>query len=175
MCKHIHLAVFASTIKVLPETKLERYFLDYFGDDSVDELLKRYMTTKSFYSNIASSVNDVIKIATDGDEVALNVVNSFVKDFCVTFIGGLKKMEMLDTSCDIVLAGDALKNDDSLLNKKIIDYLANHTTNKTIINAKFKPVVGACIKGILNEIGEFSDSKHQNTLKTALWFDLVRC
>ena len=82
---------------------------------------------------------------------------------------------MLDVECDVVFSGDLLKNNNSIINKMITEYILNHSKNKTIVNAKFHPVVGACIMGILNKTGSFEKDKLQNALTTCEWFGLDRC
>ena len=165
-------AVFDSEIGILPKTKLEPMFLNYLGDNNIEELLLRRMRNPTFDRNIISLVPQVFKIAEEGDEVAIDVLNKFSDELCEVFIAGMKKMKIDDISCDIVLAGGLLQGSDNILTRILTEDIKKSQATSKIIKARYDPVIGSCIYGIVKSQGSLTDEINLNIENTSGFFDL---
>ena len=166
-------AVFESELGALPETKLTDLYLDFSDETSVDGLLKKYMCDEDFSNNILSLCPQIKKIADEGDEVALTVLDSFAEELTVCFVAAMKKMNMLELNCDIVLAGSVFGRTDGLT-AMVTEKIRNQAKNANIVNAVFEPVVGACILGILKNTGKINDEAVENLAVSAKKFGLLK-
>jgi len=166
--------VFDSDLGVLPETELTKMFLDFSNDDSVFELLQRFMTEEDFSKKIKLLVPQIIEIADNGDTVAQGVLKTFADELCTCFIAGMKKMRMLELHCDIVLAGSVFMGRTNGLTTMIAKKLSRFAKNADIVNARFEPVVGACILGMLRKSANFAEDMAQNVTVSAKKLGLFR-
>jgi len=160
-------AVFESKIGRWPETGLTDAFLDFSGDSSVYELLRRYMKDVSFTERIKFMTPRIMEIAQSGDIVAHYVIKSFSDELCACFNAVMNSMGMSDMFCDIVLAGGVLMSQSSILRDMIAENISRFAKNANIINAEYEPVVGACIMGIYKEFGGLDRQKSQRIRASA--------
>ena len=167
-------AVFESKIGVWSETKLEQMFLDFAQVDTTHEVLKKFILDGDFSRKITSLTPQILKIAADGDLVAQMILQNFSDDLCICFLGAMRKMQMIELDCDIVLAGSVYKGKDNYLRKVTTETLSKGAPNAKIVNARFEPVVGACIMGVNKTVGGFDKNMRQNTVSSAAKFDLNR-
>ena len=167
-------AVFESDLGVLPETRLTKLFLDFINEDSVFKLLQRFVTEKSFSQDILSLVPQIIAIADHGDQVTLDLLSAFSDELCACFIAAMKKMDMLDLKCDIVLTGSVFKGERNSLPFMITEKLLQSAKNINIINARFEPIVGACILGMLRKTGCFDEHMIRNVSSSCEKLGLLR-
>ena len=167
-------AVFESCIGVIPETALTELFLGHFKDASVHELLRRSMVNPDFPKEITSLVPQIIKTADNGDEAAAGLLSSFSDELCGCFMAGIRKMNMSDIDCDIVLSGSVFKGSANPLTAMIKERLAKSAARAKIINARLDPIVGACIMAIITKSGAFSDSMYQRAVASSERFGLLR-
>ena len=165
-------AVFDAEIGILPKTKLEQMFLNYLGDDNVDELLIRRMRNPSFDRSIISLAPQIFKIADEGDEVTISVLRKYSIELSDVFVAGLKRMNLDGEHCDIVLAGALLQGSDNILITMLTEEISKTQKNANIIKAKFDSAVGACIMGIVKTMGAFDDEMYENLVNTSKWFNL---
>jgi len=159
-------AVFESDLGVLPETGLTEAFLDFSNTENVCGLLQRYVTEEGFSQRIKSLAPRIIAIADGGDAVTRGVLRAFADELCACFLAGLKKMGMAGTRCDVVLAGSVLKGRTNGLTAMIAGNLSRSAPNAVIVNARFEPVVGACILGMLIR-ADFDERTAQTVAESA--------
>lgn len=167
-------AVFESDLGVLPETALTQLFLDFSDETSVFALLKRYMTDENFSREIISLVPQIIEIADKGDRTAQQILTAFSDELAACFAAAMEKMHMTEQRCDIVLAGSVFMGPTNGLTVMLAKKLLQCAKNARIINARFEPIVGACILGILKKTGNFDDRMLQNITDSAEKLGLLR-
>jgi len=166
-------AVFESELEAYPETGLTKIFLDFSGEKSVNDLLRRYICDEDFSGNILSLTPLIKKIADEGDEVANIVLSAFAEELTTCFIAAMKKMNMLKLNCDIVLAGSVFGRTDGLT-ALVAEKIKRQAKNANIVNAAYEPVVGACILSILKKTGRINDETAHNLAVSAERFGLLK-
>ncbi|MCL2486605.1 MAG: hypothetical protein FWE86_03280 [Oscillospiraceae bacterium] len=167
-------AVVESDLGLLPETELTRLFLDFSQDGSVFELLRRYMTDDGFSSKIKALVPAIIAAANDGDTVARDILDSLARGVCGCFTAAMNKMGMLDLDCDIVLAGSVFSGRENVLTRMVAGGVSRSAKNANVINARFDPIVGACVLGLLKKSIQPDDRVTQNIALSADKLGLLR-
>ena len=168
-------ALFESEIGLWPDTKLKQIFLELADADTVDEVLKKYILDYDFSIKMTKYIpKQIIKIAGEGDEVAQMVLKSFSDELCTCFLAAMKKKNMLDLNCKIVLAGSVYKGSDSYLRTVTIKTLRETAHNAEIVNAVFEPVVGACVLGVHKATGKFDNDMLGRAIDSANKFGLDR-
>ena len=167
-------AVFDSDLGAVPHTGLTKLFLGFSNDSSIGELLKKYVTDKDFRRSTIALVPMIVELANEGDEVALSVLTAFSDELCASFIAAMKKMNILELNCDIVLAGGVFEGLTNCLTAMIARELARRAKNALLINAEYAPVVGACIMGHLNKAGDNNECFSKNIAVTAKKTGLTR-
>jgi N-acetylglucosamine kinase-like BadF-type ATPase len=167
-------AVFDSDLGMVPETKLTPLFFDFTKTNNIHDLMEKYITSGFLSEKIARLVPKIIEIAEDGDEVAKDVLDSFSDDLCAIFIAAMKKMGMQDLSYDVVLAGSVFSGHENCLTLMCAEKISRRATNVNIVNAIYEPVVGACIKGIIEKTGGVDARTVQAVTDSAKRFDLLR-
>jgi len=167
-------AIVESDLGVLPKTILTDLFLDFSKDENVFNLLKRYITTETFATEMISLVPKIIDSADRGDKVAQKILTAFSNELCACFLAALKRMDMIDLSCDIVFAGSVFKGPTNYLANIMAKQLLSQARNINIINADFEPIVGACIMGIIHKLGLFDEKMNENALISGEQLGLLR-
>ena len=167
-------AVMEADLGVLPATALTKIFLDFSGDATTFDLLRRYITDESFTTEIIGLAPQIIKSADQGDEVARGILDDFAQGLCACFIAALRKMKMQDLGCDVVLAGSIFKGPANYLVSSITKQLTTAAKQLKIINAAFEPIVGACILGMIKTYGEFTELNKANAKHSAVKWNLLR-
>lgn len=167
-------AVFDSELGVLPPTGLTKLFLNFAGCTTVDDLLYKFITNSEFQKTMPRAAHFVIELANDGDNVTQNLLRNFTDELCECFVAALKKMDMLKSSYDIVLAGSIFKGADNKLTEWVIENLTHAIPSATIVNAKYEPVVGACVMGMLKKHTSFTTNQLKNLSDTAAKLQLIR-
>ena len=123
---------------------------------------------------IVSLAPQIIDISDSGDRVALGILTAFTDELCACFIAGIKKMGMLELDCDIVLAGSVFMGRTNGLTTMFVKKLQQCAKNANVVNARFEPIVGACIMGILKATGDFDERPAWNAAVTAEKAGLLR-
>lgn len=167
-------AVFGADLGMLPETGLTKLFLDFSGDGVVFKLLQRYKTSRTFSTEIISLVPQIIDVADGGDKVAQAILTEFSDELCSCYIAAMKKMDMLELDCDIVLAGSVFMGRTNGLTVMVAKRILRHANNANIINAAYEPVVGACILGMIKKTGNFDENMARNATASAKRLSLLR-
>jgi len=167
-------AVIESDLGVLPETRLTKLLLDYFDVDDVYGLLQKYMTADDLSGKVVSLAPRIIELADDEDKVAQDILALFADNLCACFLGAMKKMDMLQLQCDIVLAGSILRGRVNGLTLMITERLLQTAGNANIVNAGFEPVVGACIMGYLKKSADIGGHIVENVTASAGKLGLLR-
>jgi len=76
-------------------------------------------------------------------------------------------MGMLELDCDIVLAGSVFLGRANMLTGMVTERLSRYAKNANIVNARFEPVIGACIMGALKRRGDYDGQAARNTALSA--------
>lgn len=167
--------VFLADIGLCAETELTKLFCDYAKTDDVEGLMYKCATDRRFYSSIRYLVPDIIDAARN-DEVACELINEFAHDLSRYIYAGLNKFNMCDLDVDVVLSGSVLKGKDNLLTEKIVECIKKFAPNANVIRAKYEPVVGAELLGLMS-LDNFEDNKEtilENIQKSAAGLGLIR-
>ena len=142
--------VFDADLGLLPPTRLTELFLDFTGAESPFAMLKESIVNSDvFLHSIIPLVPKILAVADSGDQAAMALLSDFSRELCDYFIAGLRKMDMLSEPFDVVLAGSVFKGASNQLVSHIITRLSSDVPRARVINAKYEPVVGACVKGFL--------------------------
>ena len=166
--------VFDSDLGLAPQTKLTQLFLEFSGLKKPYDLLKESMVnSNAFLRSIIKLFPDILLIAEKGDEVTIKLLNDFADELCDYFIAGLKKMNMLEIEFDIVLAGSIFKGMQNRLVENIVKRLSETFPKGRIVNAKYEPVVGACVMGFLQH-NSFTQEVSDRLDRSARKFGLIR-
>lgn len=124
-----------------PQTQLTERVLRYFREPTVDSLLEQ-MYMRDGKKCLKYLVPTVIECASEGDEMAIDILTYFA-DGCSRYaVAGLRRYDMLDRAITIYFSGSIFKNVESLLNTTIAATLQSENPQAKIVNAEFEPVVG---------------------------------
>lgn len=167
--------VFFADIGLCGKTKLTQLFCNYAQTDNVEGLMYKYCTDRKFTSSIRFLVPDIIETARN-DEVTYELIDEFAHDLSRYVYAGLNKFNMCDSDVDVVLSGSVLKGKDNLLTEKIVECVKKFAPNASVIRAKYAPVVGANILGLMS-LDNFEDNKEtilNNIQKSAVSLGLTR-
>lgn len=132
------------------QSKLTGKVLEYFGKQTVDDLLEQIYTRdgKKYLKYLVPIVQEV---AAEGDKIAVNILKYF-SDGCSRYaLAGLHKYNMMHRPVTIYLSGGIFKNTESLLNDMLTTTLQRKHPQVTVINAEFEPVVGG-VKAALEKV-----------------------
>lgn len=157
--------VLDSEIGLCPNTKLKDLVLNYFNKRDIEEFLY-YYTTNSDSFEVKNLAPQIIDIAGSGDGVARQLIFEFAKDMCKYVYAGLKKCSMLDLEIDVVLSGSIFKGEKNIMRDDVTNYMKKIVPKASIVNAKYEPVVGAGIMGLM-ALNNYSLNKEiENNLET---------
>ena len=166
--------VFDADLGLLPPTKLTELFLGFTGMDTPYDMLRESIVHYDiFRKRILELVPQIISIANDGDQVTNSLLDEIAQGICDRFVAGLKKMDMLAVECDIVLTGSVFKSERNALVANITARLSEAVPLAHIVNAKYEPVVGACVMGLLQQ-GSYSREMPERLDISALEHGLIR-
>ena len=137
-------------IGFLPATLLTARVLAAFDLESVDGLLLAYQRGR-----LSRPLKDICPIlfatASQGDEVARNVISTFARDVSRYMLAGIRKYQLQETEIEIVLSGGVFKARSSLLLNTIASEIHQVAPKARMIEALYEPVVGAALL-VLDEI-----------------------
>lgn len=148
--------VFDAELGVCPPTKLTPLFLGQAGVPDVDALLKRYMTESVFRKELRFLMPQILMVARMGDEAACTLLDDFSGELVAYVAAGFRKMEMKPEEEEIVLAGSVFKGADNPLTIRVAEGLRERLQGVQVVQARYEPVVGACIMGLVRQGMELS-------------------
>ncbi|MEM1485882.1 BadF/BadG/BcrA/BcrD ATPase family protein [Oscillospiraceae bacterium PP1C4] len=158
--------VFDAYLGLCDETELTDLFLAFAKVGTVDELLHKFMTNADFSKQIKLLIPQIMQLAQRGEKVTCALVDSFAEKMCRYVAAGLRKMNMTSENVEIVLAGSVFKGEQNRLTSRLVELLNNSEMNVEVVLAEYEPVVGACIKGLLQD-GFLSETIQQTIRKSA--------
>ena len=142
--------VFDADLGLVPPTKLTQLFLEFAGANEPYDLLKESIVNRDdLLKRITALVPQIVSLADEGDKVTAELLDEMSRGLCDYFIAGLRKMNMLNVECDLVLAGSVFKGIHNRLTEEILRRLSESAPKARLVNAKYEPVVGACVMGFL--------------------------
>ncbi|MDB4866936.1 MAG: hypothetical protein JWR03_1269 [Cohnella sp.] len=165
-------AVCNAHVGIMPATALTEAILAFYGISSVDELLfRRIHGQLGPYKNVAPVLFHAVKT---GDATAINIVETFGKSITRYAIAGLHKIADPLLQTDVVLSGSIFKAEDGLLQKVIVESLAQEAPQANVVDALYEPVVGAYLMGLDVIHGTKYAMRNESLLRSAARFDLIR-
>ena len=141
--------VFDAELGLCPSTELTKLFLKQAQTPDVDTLLKRYMMEKPFRKELRFLVPQILMTAKYGDEVACGLISEFAEQIVDYIAAGFRKMDMHPEEEEIVLAGSVFKGSENPLTRQVIKRVEERLEGAKVIRARYEPVVGACIMGLV--------------------------
>lgn len=148
--------VFDAEAGVLESTELKKYFLEYFGVNTVDALLRMKVEQQMDYQKVLYLPQIVEKAALEGDEAANDVFREFAEGIVPYLISGMRQLNILDKPADIVLSGSAFKCKAPVLMDTVIANIRRSAKKARIIDAIYEPVIGAYLLALDQYHGESS-------------------
>lgn len=154
-------AVFDAQLGIGRAEKLTELYLQFADVENVIDLMQKYMTDEAFKERLRQIVPEMVALAEAGDGTANMLLQEFAEELGNYIVAGLKKEDMLTGAMDMVLAGSVFKGKDNPLTKHLISKMQEDVPNAHILRAKYEPVVGACIMGMIqkNELTEAMEKK----------------
>lgn len=165
--------VFDAELGLCQPTKLTPLFLQQAGLTDVDALLKRYMTEEGFQKELRFLMPQILMVAQMGDEAAGSLLDEFAGEIVAYIEAGFRKMEMTPGEEDIVLAGSIFKGADNPLTNRVIEGVRERMQGAQVVQARYEPVVGACIMG-LDRLGMEPSKWEVGIQKSAAVLGLLR-
>jgi len=166
--------VFDADIGALPPTALTELVLKRVGVNTPFELLKESIVNEDGFRGLVIGLTPKIKAAASaGDAVAIGLMDEFAQELCMRFVPVMRKTGMITARCDVVLAGSVFKDRHNVLRDNITGLLSEALPKARIVNAKYEPVVGACVMGFLQQ-AEFTEGISANLDASARIFGLIR-
>ena len=141
--------VFDAELGLCPPTKLTPLFLGQAEVSDVDTLLKRYMTESEFRKELRFLMPQILMIAQREDEVACSLLDDFSAELVAYIEAGFRKMKMKPEEEEIVLAGSVFKGADNPLTARVIKGVQERLRGAEVVQARYEPVVGACVMGLV--------------------------
>lgn len=165
--------VFDAQLGLCPPTKLTPLFLQQAGLTDVDALLKRYMTEAGFRKELRFLMPQILMVAKREDEAACALLDEFSEEIVLYIEAGLRKMDMKPEEEEIVLAGSIFKGADNPLTSRVMQGVRERLRGAEIVQARYEPVVGACILG-LNKMGMEAAEREKSIHDSAAVLGLLR-
>lgn len=165
--------VFDADLGLCEPTRLREIFLDYFQKETVDELLYSYIEESETQVEARHLVPQIVELASDGDGVTQRLLKQMANETGAYLLCALKKAGMENMPVEVVLTGSVFKGKCNLLTDTLAEYVRVHCPAAEVINARYEPVVGAAIMGLLQK-NTITKTIWDNIEKTAVAAQLIR-
>lgn len=166
-------AVFDAQMGIGEAKQLTELYLHFSEAKDPDDLLHKYMTDAEFQDRLRFIVPDLVALAEKGDETTCKLLDQFAEELNTYITAGLKKMHMADQALDIVLAGSVFKGKGNPLTNHLILKIKEDIPKANVLRAKYEPVVGACVMGMIQS-HEFTEEMKRNLSDSAEKMSLLR-
>ncbi|HEV2581109.1 MAG TPA: hypothetical protein VGT44_09670, partial [Ktedonobacteraceae bacterium] len=142
-------AVVRSELGIDPPTSLTRLFLEYFGLESVEEML-HLQTGRGLHlpKRLDGLTRFLLDEAEAGDEVAKNVVLEHGQGLGNYAVVGARYVSLEGTPFTLVLAGGVLRHPSTLLADTIIARVRSTSPDVRPIRCRFEPVIGVLFSAL---------------------------
>lgn len=136
-------AVVRSELGIDPPTSLKQRFLDYFGLDTVEEMLHLY-TGRGLHlpKRLDGLTRSLLDEAEAGDEAARHIVLEHGRGLGDYAIVGAHFVGLEGTPFTLVLAGGVLRHPSTLLPDTIVERVCRTSQGVRPIRCRFEPVIG---------------------------------
>lgn len=165
--------VFDAELGLCPPTKLTPLFLGQAEVSDVDALLKRYMTESEFRKELRFLMPQILMVAQRGDEAACSLLDDFSQELVAYIEAGFRKMGMNPGKEEVVLAGSVFKGADNPLTARVIKGVQERLRGAEVVQARYEPVVGACIMGLVR-LGMEPSEREKGIRESASVLGLLR-
>jgi N-acetylglucosamine kinase-like BadF-type ATPase len=149
-----------------PPTLLTQRVLDLFGKSGVDDLLRTHYTDRFSIDELRQMAPLVFQAASEGDIVACKILKSFGEGFAELVTAGLRRFDMTHLDVDVVLSGGVFKGPGRLVEETMIAGIHMVAPRARLINARYEPVVGAALWGLV-ELGVDPDDRLKHHVETS--------
>lgn len=166
-------AVFDARLGIGEAERLTALYLKFAEAENVDDLLHKYMTDTAFQDHLRYIVPEIVALAEERDETTRRLLECFAEELNIYITAGLRKMDMQDQALDIVLAGSVFKGKDNPLTNHLIRKIREDIPNANVLRARYEPVVGACVMGMLQK-QEFTEEMRRSLSDSAEKMSLLR-
>jgi N-acetylglucosamine kinase-like BadF-type ATPase len=165
--------VFDAELGLCEPTKLRALFLEHFRKRTVDDLLYSYIEEPDTQTEARQLVPRIIQLASNGDNVTRQLLEQMARETGAYLHCALKKVGMERLPVDVVLTGSVFKGSENLLTEALTEYIRANCPAAEVINARYEPVVGAAIMGLLRKKA-ITPAIRENIEKTAAAARLIR-
>jgi len=165
--------VFDAQLGFCPSTELTKLFMDFSGEHTIDDLLHKSVVNNEFMDSIIHLVPQIVDLAEDGDFVTQQLLDEFADKMSSYMIAALNRTGMLLSQADVVLAGSVFKGEHNRLTAMVKKFIKQSAPNVNIINARYEPVVGACVMGMMQS-KKITEQMEQNIEKSSQNLNLIR-
>lgn len=142
-------AVVRSELGIDPPTSLKQPFLDYFGLETVEEMLHLYTGRgTSLPRRIDGLARYLLDEAEAGDEVARGIVLEHGRAFGNYAVVGARFVGLEGTPFTLVLAGGVLRHPSTLLVNTIIERVRVTSPDVCPVRCRYEPVVGVLFSAL---------------------------
>lgn len=166
-------AVFDAGLGIGEAERLTALYLKFSETENADGLLHKYMTDTAFQDRLRYIVPEIVALAGEGDDTTRRLLERFAEELNVYITAGLRKMGMQDEPIDIVLAGSVFKGKENPLTNHLMRRIREDIPNANVLRAKYEPVVGACVMGMLQK-QEFTEEMRRSLSDSAEKMSLLR-
>ncbi len=144
-------AVFCADMGIAPATTLTARVLEYFGRDTVEDVLhyltEREQTVRRFDS-IGGLTPMLLDEAEAGDDVARNIVQEHGQALGRIGQVAARRVGIEGTAFPLVLAGGVLRNPSSLLADAITEQMRTTSPEVQPIRSRFEPLIGVLFSAL---------------------------
>lgn len=157
-------AVVRSELGIDPPTSLKQRFLDYFGLDSIEEILHQYTGRgMGLPKRLSGLTRALLDEAEAGDEVARGIVLEHGRGLGNYAVVGARRVGLEGTPFTLVLAGGVLRHPSMLLADTVIERVRTTSPEVRPVRCRFEPVIGVLFSA-LEEAGVVVDDALQQRL-----------
>jgi len=150
-------------------TLLQDMVLRALNVDDMETLAERIVLNQITYQHTLELAPLVFKAAVAGDEVACQLLRQQGEEIGITILAILRRLDLLDTDCDVVLGGSVFYGEGPLLMDTVRKYIEPAAPLAVLKRLSVRPVVGAALlaadhAGVTTE--EFLSNLHNSLPKT---------
>ncbi|WP_066368444.1 N-acetylglucosamine kinase [Herbidospora mongoliensis] len=131
-----------------PATALAGVVRRVFGTATVEEAVIALHFGDLAYERLHDLVAPLLETARAGDVIACEVITRLADEIAVLGIVAMRRIDLLDIPCEVVLGGGVLTARDPLLTELIEARYTAGAPHAKLVVADVPPIVGAAFKGL---------------------------